>query len=143
MLATAACSVHRREFDSNPPFSSHFYRSFDVEVAWQAERIGQNVRLSGTVTNRRYAFLRDLELKARLLDVEGKTVASEIIADFPTYIPAGRSEPFQMILTLPDGRTPVRLRFNYTYVLAEEPPAFRGYGGYDGIPRFGTFDAPL
>jgi len=143
MLATAGCSVHRREFDSNPPFSSHYYRSFDVEVAWQAERSGQDVRISGTVTNHRYAFLRDLELKGRLLDAGGKTLAGETIADFPTYIPSGKSEPFQMNLRLPEGSTPVRLRFNYTYLLAEEPPAVKGYGGYDGIPHFGTFDAPL
>jgi starvation-inducible outer membrane lipoprotein len=83
MLATAACSTYRREFDSNPPFSSHYYRIFDVEVAWQAERSGQDVRLSGTVTNRRYAFLRDLELKARLFDAQGNTLARESNADFP------------------------------------------------------------
>lgn len=143
MVATAACGVYRRESDSNPPFSSHYYRSFDVEVAWQAERTGRDVRLSGTVTNHRYVFLRDLELKARLIDAEGKILARETIDDFPTYIPSGKSVPFQMNLTLPEGSTPVRLRFNYTYILAEEPPAVRGYGGYDDIPHFGTFDAPL
>ncbi len=143
MLATAACSAYRRELDSNPPFSSHHYRSFDVAVAWQAERAGQDVRLSGTVTNNRFGFMRDLELKARILDAEGKTLARETIADFPAYIPSGKSESFNMNLTLPDGRTPVRLRFNYTYNLVEEPPAVGGYAGYDHIPRFGTFDAPL
>jgi hypothetical protein len=143
MLAMAACGINRRELDSNPPFAPHHYGSFDVEIAWQAERAGRNVRLSGTVTNHRYAFLRDLELKGRLLDAEGETLARETVADFPTYIPPGKSAPFHMNLTLPDGSTPARLRFNYTYLLAEEPPVVGGYGGYDDIPHFGTFDAPL
>ena len=143
MLATAACSTYRREFDANPPFAPHFYRSFDVEVAWQAERTGQDVRLSGTVTNRRYPYLRDLGLTARLFDEKGNVLARETDDDFPTYIPSGKGAPFHVILTLPDGTTPARLRFNYTYFLAEEPPAFGGYGGYDDTPHFGNFDAPL
>lgn len=143
LLVTAACSTYRREFDANPPFAPHYYRNFDVEVAWQAERSGQDVRLSGTVTNHRYAYLRDLELTARLLDEKGNILARETDSDFPTYIPSGKAAPFQMKLSLPDGTTPARLRFNYTYLLAEEPPAFRGYGGYEDIPHFGNFDAPL
>lgn len=143
MLATAACSTYPREFDTNPPFAPHYYRNFDVEVAWQAERTGQEIRVSGTVTNHRYAYLRDLELKARLLDEKGNILARETVADFPTYIPPGKDAPFQMDLKLSGKTSPARLRFNYTYFLAEEPPAFRGYGGYEDIPHFGNFDAPL
>lgn len=143
MLATAACSTYRTEFDANPPFAPHYYRNFDVEVAWQAERTGQEVRLLGTVTNHRYAYLRNLELTARLLDEKGNILAMETDGDFPTYIPAGKAAPFQMNLRLSNGTTPARFRFNYTYLLAEEPPAFRGYGGYEDIPHFGNFDAPL
>lgn len=143
MLATAACSTYPREFDTNPPFAPHYYRNFDVEVAWQAERTGQEIRVSGTVTNHRYAYLRDLELKARLLDEKGNILARETVADFPTYIPPGKDVPFQMDLKLSGKTSPARLRFNYTYFLAEEPPAFRGYGGYEDIPHFGNFDAPL
>jgi hypothetical protein len=143
LLVTAACSTYRREFDANPPFAPHYYRNFDVEVAWQAERSGRDVRLFGSVTNHRYAYLRDVELTARLLDEKGNILARETDADFPTYIQAGKAAPFQMKLSLPEGITPARLRFNYTYLLAEEPPAFRGYGGYEDIPHFGNFDAPL
>ncbi|MGB9081392.1 MAG: hypothetical protein WCD00_08835 [Desulfuromonadaceae bacterium] len=143
MLATAACSTYRREFDTNPPFASHYYRNFDVEVVWQTERTGQDVHLSGAVTNRRYAFLRDLELTARVVDEKGNVLARETINDFPTYIRSGEAAPFSMNLSLLGGTTPAQLRFNYTYFLAEEPPAFRGYGGYDDIPHFGNFDAPL
>jgi hypothetical protein len=143
VLTTAACSTYRREFDANPPFAPHYYRSFDVEVAWRTERTGPDVRLSGAVTNHRYAYLRDLELTARLLDEKGNIVARKTIADFPTYIPAGNSAPFQLDLSLANGRSPARLRFSYTYFLAEEPPAVMGYGGYDDVPHFGTFDAPL
>jgi len=143
VLATAACSTYRREFDANPPFSAHYYRNFDVEVAWQAERTSQDVRLSGTVTNHRYAYLRDLELTGLLLDGKGNVLARTTINDFPTYIPSGKAASFQMRFSVADGTTPARLRFRYTYLLAEEPPAVRGYGGYDDTPHFGRFDAPL
>ncbi len=142
-MATAACSTYRMEFDANPSYAPHYFRRFDLEIAWQAERAGQDVRLSGTVTNRRYAYLRDLELTARVLDEKGRVLVKESLADFPTYIPSGKGEPFRLTFHLPAGTTPARLRFNYTYWLTEEPPAFTGYGGYDDIPHFRKFDAPL
>ena len=114
-----------------------------MEVAWQAARTGRDISLSGTVTNLRYAYMRDLELTTRLLDEKGGVLARETLADFPTYIPSGQAAPFHMKLRLPDGTAPTRLRFSYTYWLAEEPPAFRGYGGYEDIPHFGYFYAPL
>jgi hypothetical protein len=143
VLVTTACSSYRREFDANPPFDAHDYRNFDVEVAWQAERTGQDVRLRGTVTNHRYAYLRDLELRGILMDEKGIVLARATVDDFPTYIPSGRGTSFQMRFSIADGATPARLRFRYTYLLAEEPPAVRGYGGYDDTPHFGKFDAPL
>ncbi len=143
LLATASCSTYRKEFDANPPFAPHYFRNIDVEVAWQSQRTGQEMRLSGAVTNRRYAYLRDLELTVWLLDEKGGVVARETRVDFPTYIPSGKSAPFQLNLRLPAGTSPARLRFSYTYFLAEEPPAVRGYGGYEDVPHFGNFDAPL
>jgi hypothetical protein len=143
LLATVACSAYRTEFDDNPPYAPHFYRKFDVEIAWQAARTGRDIRLSGTVTNRRYAYMRDLELTAWLLDEKGDVLAEETFTDFPTYIPSGKAAPFNVKLRLPDGEGPARLRFRYNYWLAEEPPAFRGYAGYEEIPHFGNFYAPL
>ena len=143
LLATAACSTYRPEFDANPPYAAHFFRNRDVGVVWQAQAAGQEIRLSGTITNHRYAYMRDLELTARLLGEKGGVLARETLIDFPTYIPSGQSAPFQIRLHLPEGASPVRLRFNYTYWLAEEPPAVRGYGGYDDVPHFGRFEAPL
>ena len=147
-MATAACSTHRIEFDANPSYAPHYFRKSDLEVAWQAERTGQDIHLSGTVTNRRYGYLRDLELTARVLDEKGRVLAKESFADFPSYIPSGKGEPFHLAFHLPAGTSPTRLRFNYTYWLTEEPPAFMGYGGYsddgyDDTPHFGNFDAPL
>jgi hypothetical protein len=142
LLATAACSTTRKEFDANPPFAPHYYRNVDVEVTWQAVRTGQDVQLSGAVTNRRSAYLRDLELTVRLLDDKGAALARETVMDFPTYIPSGKAAPFQVKLSLPPGTTPARLRVNYTYLLTEEPPAVRGFSGTDDIPHFGRFDAP-
>lgn len=143
LLATTACSAYRREFDANLPFAAHTVRSFDVEVAWQAEQRGNDILLAGTVANRRSGYLRDLELTVRLLDDRGEVIARETITDFPTYLPSGKNSPFHLELRFPAGRAPVRLRFGYTYRLVEEPPAFRGDGDSGEVPRFGTFDAPL
>jgi len=142
LLTITACSAYRREFDANPPFAPHAVRSFDVEIAWQAERKDHDIVLAGTVANRRSGYLRDLELTVRLLDDKGETIAKETITDFPTYLPAGKSEPFHLGLRFPADRAPARLRFGYTYRLIEEPPAFRGHDSGE-VPRFGTFDAPL
>ncbi len=143
VMASAACSTYRIEFDANPSYAPHYFRKLDVEVAWQAERAGQDLHLSGAVINHRYAYLRDIELTIRVLDEKGHVLAKESLADFQTYIPPEKAEPFHLNLRLPVGTTPARLRFNYTYWLAEEPPAFRGYGGYEDVPHFGNFDAPL
>jgi len=142
LLAMTACSAYRREFDANPPFAPHTVRSFDVEIAWQAERKDHEILVAGTVANRRTAYLRDLELTVRLLDDKGKVIAGETTTDFPTYLPSGKSEPFRLGLRFPADRAPAGLRFAYTYRLVEEPPAFRG-GDSGEVPRFGTFDAPL
>lgn len=143
LLATTACSTYQKQFDSNPPFAPHYFQELYVKLAWQSERNGQEILLSGTVTNLGDAYLRDFQLTARLLGEKGGVLARETVADFATYIPSGQAEPFRMNLRFPAGTFPARLRFNYTYWLAEEPPAFRGYGGYEDIPHFGNLDAPL
>ena len=140
VLATAACSTYRKEFDANPPFAPHYYRYFDVAVAWQSERTGRDVRLSGTVTNQRDVYLRDLELTGLLLDGKGNVLARATSDDFPTYLPSGKAASFQMRFSIVDETIPARLRLKYSYLLAEEPPAVRGYGD---TPHFGSFDAPL
>ncbi len=141
LSVTAACSVHRKEFDANPPYAPHYFRGFDVEVVWQAVRTGREIRVSGSLINHRDAYLLDPELTARLLDEKGGVLSDETFSDFPRYIPSEKAAPFQMVLHIPSGAVPGRVRFSYTYRLAEEPPAFR-YGGYEDIPHFGHFDAP-
>jgi hypothetical protein len=140
LLTTTACSTYRRQFDANPPFAPHYHRNFDVEVAWQAEKAGRDVQLAGTVANRRDAYLQDMVLTVWLFDEKGKVLAKERIEDFSRYIPPGKKEPFVFNLRIPDITIPARLRFNYTYFLAQEAPDFRQYGD---IPRSGKFDAPL
>ena len=61
LLATAACSAYRKELDGNPPFTSHHYRYYDLDVVWQSERTDEGIRVTGKVTNRRDYYLRDLE----------------------------------------------------------------------------------
>jgi hypothetical protein len=140
LLATAACSAYHKELDGNPPFASHHYRYHDLDVVWQSEQTGDGIRVTGTVTNRRNHYLRDLELTVRLLDSWGAFLAKNIAADFPTYVPPGKTVPFRMEFPLSPGAAPEWVRFTYVYWLAEEPPGFRGY---DEVPYFGNFNSPL
>ena len=143
LLATAACSANRIEFDANPPYAPHFYRKFDVEVTWQASRTGRDISLTGTVTNLRDQFMCELDLTARLLNEKGDVLAEETFTGFPRFIPSGKAAPFNMKIRLPEGSAPARLRLSYAYWLADEPPSFLGYAGYGDIPHFGNFYAPL
>lgn len=138
LLATTACSTVRRELDSNPPFAPHYFRYHDVEVNWQVERSYELLRLAGTVTNRRDAYLRDLELTVRVVDGMGRPLARASFTDFPTYLPPGKTETFRMDLRPPPGAMPAWFRFTYIYWLAEEPPAF---AGNEDVPHFGHFDS--
>lgn len=140
LAATAACSTYRKEMDHNPPFAPHHFRSYDLEVQWQAKQTGSGILLAGTVTNHRAFYLRDLELTVRVVDGGGAVLGRVTFTDFPIYIPSEKSEPFRMEINLPSGAAPERVRFTYVYWLTEEPPVFRGYGD---VPYFGNFDSPL
>lgn len=143
VLSLTACSASRKELDTNPAFAPHSFRDFAVSITWQSERKGQEVQVSGTITNLRYAFMRDLELKARLLDETGNAIARVTYLDFPTYIPEGKTATFHLSFQVPPGFVPARLRFGYIYWLKEEPPVLKGYEGYEDIPHYGNFDAPM
>jgi hypothetical protein len=140
LLAVTGCSATRRELDANPPFTPHHYRYHDMEVKWQTGRTDGMIRLEGTVTNRRYAYMWGLETTVRLMDAKGKILARETFADYPTYLAPGKTERFRMEFRLPPDFAPKRLSFSYIYWLVEEPPAFRRY---DDNPHFGHFDSPL
>jgi hypothetical protein len=143
LVATAACSASRKEYDTNPSYSPHFFRKYDLGLTWQAERKDHEIVLLGTVVNRRSMYMRDLELTVRLLNDKGEILAMETVAEFPTFMPTGEGAPFHLNLRFPEGTAPARLRFGYTYWLTEQPPALKGYGGHEDIPHFGNLDAPL
>jgi len=73
LLAITSCSTYRADIDTKPAYTRpsytpHYFRNRDVEVVWQTERAGQELRLSGTVANHRNAYMRDLVLSTRLLN---------------------------------------------------------------------------
>lgn len=140
LLATAACSSYHKEIDGNPPFAPHHFRYYDVEIAWRAEPTNDGVLLTGTVTNRRDYYLRDLELAARLMNERGVVLARADYAAFPHLIPPGNVAPFEMELRLPPNTRSEQVRFTYVYWLTEAAPELRGA---EDVPHFGSFDAPL
>jgi len=147
-LVTTSCSTYRQEIAAGPAYTKpaytpHYFRNRDVEVVWQAERTGREIRLSGTVTNRHNTYMRNLVLTTRLLNEISRDLARETLTEFPTYCLCWQTVPFKVNLRVPSGATPKRLHINYTYWVAEEPPAARGYVGIKGFPHFGAIDVLL
>ncbi len=140
LLATTACTRYHKEIDGNPPFAPHHFRYYDVEIAWRAEPTNDGFRLTGTVTNRRDYYLRDLELAARLMNERGVILTRADYAAFPHLIPPGDVAPFEMQLRLPPNTRSEQVRFTYVYWLTEAAPELRGA---EDVPHFGSFDAPL
>ncbi len=140
VLTAAGCASYHKELDTNPPYSGHHFRYYDLEITWRSERQGDGVlRLAGTVNNLRSDYLWDMELTARLVDRDEKVFVRQTYDDFPTYLAPGKPEPFQMEFRLPPGTQPERIRFSYYYWPVEAPPRFRGEVG--DIPVFGSFEA--
>ncbi|MCM2356976.1 MAG: hypothetical protein NDI77_02425 [Geobacteraceae bacterium] len=141
LLLLAACATPRKELDTNPPFSSHYYRYYDLEILWKSARTDNVISIEGTVRNLRYYYLRDLELTASLLDDKGEVVAKETFASFPTLLDTSGSERFRLELRLKPGEAPRRIRFSYTYQLADTYQ-LPGYPRGD-VPRFNSFESNL
>ena len=140
LLSCCGCATYHKEIDSNPPYSAHHFRYFDLEITWQARKTGSGVRICGTIHNLRAYYLQDLELNARLLNQSGRVVARGSSADFPNYVDPGRSVPFDLEFPLAPGSEADRVHFGYLYWLVEAAPEFRSE---DDVPHFGAFTAPL
>lgn len=141
LLLVAACATPRKELDTNPPFSSHRYRYYDLEILWKSARTNNIVSIEGQVKNLRSYYLRNLELTASLLDEKGEVLARETFASFPHLLDIAGTETFRMELRLKAGEEPKRLRFSYTYRLAD---AYQSPGyARDDVPRFNSFESNL
>lgn len=136
-----ACAGPMKELDANPPYSPHQYRYYDLELDWKSERTDDLVRIEGKLSNLRYYFLRDLELTASLLDEKGKVVARESVTAFPTYLRTNETVPFRLELRLKPGQALRRIRFSYTYQLADTYQS-NGYRR-DDVPHFNSFESEL
>ncbi|HEY4744148.1 MAG TPA: hypothetical protein VIH45_05770 [Desulfuromonadaceae bacterium] len=137
---TAGCTLYHKELDTNPAYSDHQFRYYDLEIAWRAEQTDGTLRLTGTVNNLRSDYLWDMELTSRLVGRDGKVFARQTYADFPTYLAPGKPESFRMEFRLVPGTQPERIHFTYNYWPVEAAPRFRGNVG--DTPVFGSFDAP-
>jgi len=140
LVLTTGCVHYHKELDTNPPFTAHRFRYYDVEINWQAVQGNDGVRVDGTVNNLRSDYLENMELTARLVDRQGKVLARQTYTDFSTDIPPGKPEPFRLEFNIAPGTQPALIRFSYYYWPIEAAPRFRGETG--DTPVFGNFDAP-
>ena len=148
LMVITACSTHRQKIAAGPAYSKsaytpHYFRNRDVEVVWQSERTGEEIRLTGTVTNYHNTYMRDLVLTTRLLNEISRDLARETVTEFPSYRLSWQAVPFRITLQIPNGTTPKRLHIDYTYWVAEDSPAARGYVGYKDFPHVGAIDVQL
>ncbi len=139
LIFCTGCSC--MEIDRNPPFSSHHFRSGDLEITWQAKREAEAVSVTGTVRDIRSYYLQDLELTVRLLNGKGKVIARGTYADFPDYLAPGKDAPFHLKLSIPSGEEAEHVHFSYLFWLAQgAPPALRVY---EKVPISGNFASPM
>jgi hypothetical protein len=148
LLAATSCSTYRPEItsrpaDTQPIYTPHHFSNRDVQVVWQTERTGQEIRLSGTVTNHHNAYMRDLVLTTRLLNEISRDLARETVTEFPSYCLCWQTVPFHVTLRIPNGTTPKRIHINYTYWVAAESPAAGGFVGFKDFPHVGAIDVLL
>ena len=148
LLAITSCSTYRAEIDAKPAYirpsyTPHYFRNRDVEVVWQTERAGQELRLSGTVANHRNAYMRNLVLTTRLLNEISRDLTGETLTDCSAQCQLIKVVPFHITLRIPNGTTPKRLHIDYAYWVAEEPPSARGYVAHKDFLHVGAIDVLL
>jgi len=153
LMAITSCSTYRTEINATPAYTSpfytgpsytpHFFRNQDVEVVWQTERTGQELRLSGTVTSRRKAYMRDLVLTTRLLNEISRDLTRETLTNCTGYSQCLLAAPFNITIQIPNGTTPKRLHIKYAYWVAEETSSAKGFVAHKDFPHFGFIDVLL
>ena len=134
-LLMAACAA-QLPVRCDPALYTHCYKGFDLDVAWKTRRDGANLAVLGAITNNRNEFLRDLELTVTLLDDQGKKLSSADFMFIPNIIRLDEIKPFGLMLTVPPGSAPQRLKFRYSYYQTGNGIGFH-------LPFFYEFEADL
>ncbi len=126
------CATAERSSIPNRTYRNS-YAFYDLLISWETTSDKGSVTISGTMKNQSYYYLRDPELTAALLDVDGKIFAEGTFLFFPHQFALDEIAPFTIRIPVKEGQVPDRIRFTYRYRLAEE--------GEFGSPRFHSFEA--
>jgi hypothetical protein len=133
-LLLAACHGH-----TTPSFDPALYpRShpfYDLTFFWRTDRSADTVTVAGFARNTRFAYVKNLEVTATLLDGEGKKLSEKTFFFFPNLLPMDDLAPFSLDLPLKPGEQPVKIRFLYRYRPVE--------GKRDKTTAFNTFEADI
>jgi hypothetical protein len=119
----------------DPALYPHTYKHYDLTLFWKADHVEGVYAIAGFIKNTRYAYIRDLELSASLLDERGKGLAKAHFFFIPTLLPMDELAPFDLSLSVKPGDRPAKIRFFYRYHLAE--------GDYGDIPYFYSFETDI
>ena len=111
------------------------YKFYDLSLFWRTAQNDKVVSIDGFVKNTRYAYIRDLELTATLLDEGGKKISEHTSFLLPITMSMDEYAPFSFSLPVTPGSKPEKIKFYYRYFLAE-----RGYGM---SPYFYSFTVDL
>lgn len=134
MCLLGACTGYTpQRYD--PALYPRSYRFYDLALFWRIDRDATRITIPGFVRNTRYAYIKDLELSATLLDEKGKAIGEATMFFFPRLLAMDELAPFTLNIPLKSGAQPAKLKFFYRYRLAE-----RGYGG---SPYFYSFETEI
>jgi hypothetical protein len=118
-LSLAACAIQHKQLDDNPAYSSHQYRSADMDISWKSEKTDNILNIIGTLTNVRAESGYDyVELEATIIDNQGKILAKQTINIMP--IGTKSQESFKMSIPFESGMQPEKIKFNYRYGIDED-----------------------
>lgn len=129
LMLTLAVSAACTSMQQMPATFPHSHQRYDARISWQATRSGDVVQVIGVYRNDRFYYLTDVELTVCLLE-DGNSCLSEKTRFF-SQLALDESAPFRLELPVPPGRRPSRLKFSYSYRLAEP--------GMQSPPYFGSF----
>ncbi|MDD2582947.1 MAG: hypothetical protein PHR66_13240 [Desulfuromonadaceae bacterium] len=118
-LSLSACATSYKQLDNNPAFTSHQYKSADMDISWKSVELNNTLLIEGTITNpsENYVY-KSLELEAIVLGNQGKFIGKQISHFLPTGFKG--PESFKMNIPLENDMLPESIKFNYRYSIDED-----------------------
>ena len=128
-LLLSACALPQKQFDNNQAFTTHQYKSSDIDITWKSEKLSNALLIAGTVTNpSACCAYKSVELEATLVGKQGKVLGKNIFHFLPGKFKG--PESFTMTVPIENDELPERIQFDYRYAIDDD----LHYGHFESNP---------